>query len=234
MNSTRFASLSEFVKHLGREGICRVEEGDRGLMIAWIDNSPEALRRQDALRRKERQDRGDEEREQRMIAEQVERARKGAEEKGDGDEEVDEEEANILQREEGQKIKLDFGARKEKEKEDVQPQATPEDPTQPLTSKTEAPSPSSAPPEPFEIFSASPLPNEKPKVSLSMSTNKPKNVFNAGAKKNALGSAKPAVKPTQQRPMSEAERIMKEEIERKRKRGNTGFGGWAKKTKDLS
>ena len=32
-------------------------------MISWIDNSPDALRGQDALRKKERQDKGDEERE---------------------------------------------------------------------------------------------------------------------------------------------------------------------------
>lgn len=56
--------MTEFAKHLGREGLCRVEDLDKGLHIAWIDNSPEALRRQDAIRKKERQDKGDEQREQ--------------------------------------------------------------------------------------------------------------------------------------------------------------------------
>ena len=63
MNSTSIKSLTELGKYLGREGLCRVEEGEKGLEVAWIDNSPEALRRQDALRKKERMERGDEERE---------------------------------------------------------------------------------------------------------------------------------------------------------------------------
>ena len=63
MNSTKWPSLMEFGKFLGREGICRVEEDEKGIWISWVDNSPENLRRQDAIRKKERQDRGDEERE---------------------------------------------------------------------------------------------------------------------------------------------------------------------------
>jgi Domain of Kin17 curved DNA-binding protein len=43
MNSTRWLSLTEFVKHLGRQGIVRVDETDKGFFIAWIDNSPKAL-----------------------------------------------------------------------------------------------------------------------------------------------------------------------------------------------
>ncbi|KAI5296264.1 hypothetical protein KEM52_004819 [Ascosphaera acerosa] len=79
MNATRWSSLTEFAKFLGKEGLCRVEEQEeKGLFISWIDNSPEALRRQDALRKKERQDRGDEQREQRMIEEQIRRAREDA------------------------------------------------------------------------------------------------------------------------------------------------------------
>src|SRR5437773_8507477 len=63
MNATRWPSLTEFAKYLGREGLCRVEDNEKGLHISWVDNSPEALRRQDAIRKKERQDKGDEERE---------------------------------------------------------------------------------------------------------------------------------------------------------------------------
>ena len=79
MNATKWASLTEYAKYLGRQGIVRVEEDEKsegrggasGLMIAWIDNSPEALRRQEALKKKDRQDKGDEELEQRMIEEQM-------------------------------------------------------------------------------------------------------------------------------------------------------------------
>lgn len=46
MNATRWNTLSEFVKYLGREGICHVDETERGWYIAWIDNSPKALAKQ--------------------------------------------------------------------------------------------------------------------------------------------------------------------------------------------
>jgi DNA/RNA-binding protein KIN17 len=43
MNSTRWVTLTEFVKHLGRSGIARVDETEKGWFIAWIDNTPKAL-----------------------------------------------------------------------------------------------------------------------------------------------------------------------------------------------
>jgi len=107
MNATRWPSLTELAKFLGREGICRVDEDEKGIHIAWIDNSPEALRRQDAIRKKERQDRGDEEREQMLIREQVRRAQMDAEARGDEDEDEMERE---LKTADGEKIKLSFGA----------------------------------------------------------------------------------------------------------------------------
>jgi DNA/RNA-binding protein KIN17 len=62
------------------------------------------------------------------------------------------------------------------------------------------------------------------KVSLKMGVqSKPKNVF-AAAKKNALAGKKASV-IEQPKKMSEAERIMKEEIERKRSGGASGPGG---------
>lgn len=106
MNATKWPSLTEFAKHLGREGICRVEDTEKGLFIAWIDNSPEALRRQDILRKKELQDRNDEEREQQQLRAQIQRARDQAA----SDEEADNE-SKALQRTEGEKIKLSFGSK---------------------------------------------------------------------------------------------------------------------------
>ena len=171
-HSTTWHSLTEFVKHLGRESICRVEEGDKGLQVAWIDRSPEALRRQDALRKKERQDKGDEEREQMMIAEQVERAKEAAEareqSRDDDNNDEDSQDAKELRREEGQTVKLSIVPKKEPDR---------------------------------------PVPLSK--------TGLGKNVFGGGKK--------PLSKPSlQKRPVSEAERIMKEEIERKRKRDSGG------------
>ena len=43
MNSTRWVTLTEFIKHLGRAGIVHVDETEKGWFIAWIDSSPKAL-----------------------------------------------------------------------------------------------------------------------------------------------------------------------------------------------
>src|ERR1700753_3137494 len=105
MNATQWPSLTEFVKYLGREGICRVSEEEKGLFISWVDDSPEALRRRDAIKKRERQDKGDEEREQRMLMEQVERARELAKLKeSEQTEQTLEEERKVLERKEGEKI----------------------------------------------------------------------------------------------------------------------------------
>ncbi|CAF9911604.1 MAG: hypothetical protein HETSPECPRED_000394 [Heterodermia speciosa] len=247
MNATRWPSLTEFAKHLGREGICRVEDVEgKGLHVAWIDNSPEALRRQDAIRKKERMDRGDEEREQRLIREQIERAE--AEKADEQEEEGDRE----LRRQEGEKITLSFGKAKAKGPEpDVSStkenlnQVADEPPagddgkttistSQDITSPTDA-LPPSEPSEPAKSTSppTTTIPQAPPnsittsKLSLKATpSSKPKNVFASAPKKNALGSSsKPVSKPASTKPMSEAERIMKAEIERKRSREVGGFTG---------
>ena len=242
MNSTKWSSLTEFAKHLGREGLCRVEENEKGFFISWIDNSPEALKRQEALRRKEAQDRGDEEWEQRMLKAQIVRAAKAAKEKkrqeggevgeSDGEEEEEEEKEKkyMLQREEGEKVKLSFGTI-------AKPAAppgsipSPKTSTEPATKgstsadlpraesdKKDEPVPAAAP-APAAPVAAKP-------VSLKfggLAKPQAKNVF-AAAKKNALASGGSAKKIEVPKKMSEAERIMKEEMERKRGR-DSGSGG---------
>ncbi|KAI1452690.1 domain of Kin17 curved DNA-binding protein-domain-containing protein [Annulohypoxylon moriforme] len=236
MNATKWHSLTDFAKHLGREGICKVEETDKGISIAWVDDSPEALRRKEAVRRKEMQDKGDEEREQMMIREQIRRAKKAAGQPVDDDEEKDNDktgESGGLQRQEGEKIKLSFGA-----KPAAQPapsaspdksSSTPEASGAPSSDKDEKKEGSDSitqqPPQaaPAEKPAAAP-------ISLKM-TAKPqaKNVF-AAAKKNALaGGAKKAPAFEQPKKMSEAERIMREEIERKRARESSGREGFGNK-----
>ena len=74
MNATRWVSLSEFVKHLGRSGIAKVEASDLGWFIEWIDTSTTALARQDALRKMERTKVDDEQRTRKLIDEQIHRA----------------------------------------------------------------------------------------------------------------------------------------------------------------
>ncbi|KAL8667602.1 MAG: hypothetical protein Q9202_000457 [Teloschistes flavicans] len=227
MNSTRWPSLTEFAKHLGREGICRVEDLEKGLHIAWIDNSPEALRRQDAIRKKERQDRGDEEREQALIRQQVARAERDAAQKIAG-EDAEEEDTRLLKREAGEKIKLDFGT-KAKEHKDPSPPTLPDhhgsSGAETIIIPTTGSPPVSTPTPP-------PLP-EKISLKMNPASNKPKNVFAAaasGKKKknnnnNAPNETKAPAKQALKRPMSEAERIMRDEIERKRLREAKAFAG---------
>lgn len=209
MNATKWPSLTEFAKHLGRNGICRVEENEKGIHIAWIDDSPEALRRKDALKRKEAQDQGNEEIEQRMIREQIKRAQKNAREEEDLDPEERE-----LKRGEGEKISLSFGTKptadeavtKDKETKDTTSEETPKDEEKPIDQDQ-------APAKPSFGGMSMKL-GGKPQT---------KNVF-AQAKKNALsGGAKKPGKIEQPKKISEAERIMKEEMEKKRSRESAGF-----------
>ncbi|KAK7737636.1 hypothetical protein SLS63_002765 [Diaporthe eres] len=50
LKDTRWGSLTRFAEWLGHEGLCRFEEKDDGVYIAWIDKSPAADRRAAALR----------------------------------------------------------------------------------------------------------------------------------------------------------------------------------------
>ncbi|KAF9645700.1 hypothetical protein BDM02DRAFT_3189484 [Thelephora ganbajun] len=75
-------TLTEFVKHLGRTGVARVDETEKGWFIAWIDNSPKALEKQEAALKKERSTMSDEQRERLLIIEQIERAKAEEEEQG--------------------------------------------------------------------------------------------------------------------------------------------------------
>eukprot|EP00158_Paraphelidium_tribonemae_P003389 Partr_v1_DN26089_c2_g2_i1_m744 putative KIN, antigenic determinant of recA protein homolog (Mouse) len=75
MNATKWATLAEFVGGLGKAGVVRVEEGERGFMIEWIDDSPRERERQRLIDDQERQRKDQDERDRLMIAEQVERGR---------------------------------------------------------------------------------------------------------------------------------------------------------------
>lgn len=74
MNSTRWVTLTGFVKHLGRTGAARVDETEKGWFIAYIDNSPKALGKQETALKKEGSAISDKQRERLLIAEQIERA----------------------------------------------------------------------------------------------------------------------------------------------------------------
>jgi DNA/RNA-binding protein KIN17 len=145
MNATRWTTLSEFVKYLGREGICRVEETEKdGLCIAYIDSSPEALKRQEALRQKEKSAKGDEEVSQLILQKQVEEAQKLK----PLDDEPEKTENNELKRTEAQPLQISLGAAKKTAKE----------------------SPATKPKPPSNALSAM-----KPKTTSSNKVSKPRN-----------------------------------------------------------
>ncbi|KAK7205766.1 domain of Kin17 curved DNA-binding protein-domain-containing protein [Myxozyma melibiosi] len=119
MNATRFVSLSEFVKYLENEGVCKVEVDEKsregGFTIAYIDNSPEAIKRREIAQKRERSGDDDLERERRFLAEQIKRAQEEQEKKKEsesnsnsGSEEVNKQATKELQREGEQPIKIGF------------------------------------------------------------------------------------------------------------------------------
>jgi len=78
MNATRWVSLSEFVKFLGRAGIVKVEGSELGWFISWVDNSATARARQDAIKKMDRAKMDDEQRARKEMDEQIRRAHEQA------------------------------------------------------------------------------------------------------------------------------------------------------------
>lgn len=80
MNATRWLTLTSFVKWLGREGHCVVDETEKGWFITYIDRDPDTIRRQESLAKKEKLDLDDQDRIARFIHRQIERDRERQEE----------------------------------------------------------------------------------------------------------------------------------------------------------
>eukprot|EP00250_Pteridium_aquilinum_P017461 c23639_g1_i1 orf=134-1447(+) len=78
MNSTEWATLTDFVKYLGRTGKCKVEETEKGWFVTYIDREPETLLRERLKNKRERAEVADEERHEREIEQQIGRAAKSA------------------------------------------------------------------------------------------------------------------------------------------------------------
>ncbi|KZV28849.1 hypothetical protein F511_06283 [Dorcoceras hygrometricum] len=74
MNSTQWATLTEFVKYLGRTGKCKVEETPKGWFITYIDRDSETLFKERMKNKRARADLADEEKQEREIQRQIERA----------------------------------------------------------------------------------------------------------------------------------------------------------------
>ncbi|KAL7542636.1 hypothetical protein ACHAXR_011949 [Thalassiosira sp. AJA248-18] len=71
MNSTKWASLTDFVQYIGKKGLCLVEETERGWYVTYIERDPALLARQEKLKAKTEADR----REERVAAERREMLR---------------------------------------------------------------------------------------------------------------------------------------------------------------
>lgn len=75
MNATRWLTLTSFVKWLGREGHCSVDETEKGWFITYIDRDPDTIRKQESLAKKEKLDLDDQDRLAKFIDKQIERDR---------------------------------------------------------------------------------------------------------------------------------------------------------------
>jgi DNA/RNA-binding protein KIN17 len=82
MNATKWASLTEFAKFVGREGICHVKEDEKdGLMIAWRDTSAAALKRKQEISEQEAAEARSGAGEDKMLKKMAKRAQEEAEAK---------------------------------------------------------------------------------------------------------------------------------------------------------
>jgi DNA/RNA-binding protein KIN17 len=81
-NATKWPSLTEFTKHLGREGICHVKEDEKdGLMIAWRDTSAAAVQRKEEIAELEAAEARSGAGEDKMLKKMAKRAQEEAEAK---------------------------------------------------------------------------------------------------------------------------------------------------------
>jgi len=199
MNATRWVTLSEFCKHLGRTGVARVDETEKGWFIAWIDSSPKALAKAEASMKKERATMSDEQRERMLIQEQIERAEAEKLEAGKGESSSSENEDKPsveegLKRDEGaEKVVLSFGLKA------------------PPVSSEAAATPSAFKLNPLKAPASNPL--KRPNVFKMNSSNSK----SAQDKEKNLDS-EPVNGKKRDAPMSAAERLIVEEQERKRRK----------------
>lgn len=113
MNSTEWATLTEFIKYLGKTGKCKVEETPKGWFITYIDRDSEALFKEKLKNKRVRADVVDEEKQEREIKKQIERAEQfmsGVKESGPSEQQVEEESRLLVKSEFDQKVKLSLGS----------------------------------------------------------------------------------------------------------------------------
>ena len=207
--------------------------------IAFIDDSPEAVARREDVKRKERQAKGDEDLESKLLNQQIKRAKEAAREKERLEAETRRDGSADAEKKEGTgegvvaepvKLSLSLGAKgaqkaKEPAKEQTQAEDAPvsidtfsaQDSAAATTVQNDKPS--------LSPIAPSPAPSSAPtKISLGGLMGKKSNPL-MGKKPNALAGKKPVAAPEPEKKMSNAERIMREEMERKRFNEGRGGGG---------
>lgn len=217
MNATRWVSLSEFAKHLGREGIAHVEEitneGEHGWYLTWIDRSPGALARQDALQKMERAKMDEEGRMRKFLKDQIEKAKEQEEKSKSLEHKEMRSVQEGLQREADAaplKIGLSLG-KTSKEGDLAQSSSSQGEKSEPIpsTSNQGIPTPLKLS-NPFKVKAATPAPAAKLGGAFKTA---------AMTKANSTSAAAPiSASSNRSSSMTAAERIMAEEEEKKQKR----------------
>lgn len=216
MNATRWKTLTEFITFLGHEGICRVENTEKGWFISWIDNSPEALKKRDANLKRERLEKGEADREDRLLQEQIERARQDALEKQLDAAEVKLLDEDVKDGEVGEHMNEDAVDNVKEDAEDSEMKDVlkldEERSSAPVALKIE---------KPVTTPSINPLSIKKPtnalKSSNPLASKKAANPLKSAMKKEAK-KAEPPVNDNGKRPLPKAVEIMNEELQRKKVR----------------
>lgn len=111
MNATRWETLSGFIQYLGRTGKCTVDRTEKGWYIAWIDRDPETIARQEALAKKDKMAKDDEERLAAFISKQVE---KGNTTTSSSTTDEKEQATELMRISEDEKVTLSFSSTKQK------------------------------------------------------------------------------------------------------------------------
>ncbi|KAJ0249952.1 KIN17-like protein [Hirschfeldia incana] len=108
MNSTEWATLTEFIKYLGKTGKCKVEETPKGWFITYIDRDSETVFKERLKNKRVKSDMAEEEKKEREIQKQIERAKEGK------DDDVDEEEKkgeDLVELKSGVKVGFSLGVK---------------------------------------------------------------------------------------------------------------------------
>ncbi|ODO03545.1 DNA/RNA-binding protein KIN17 [Cryptococcus wingfieldii CBS 7118] len=206
MNATRWVTLNGFIMTIGKAGLVKVDEDEKGLWIQWIDNRPETLSKQANSLKFERAQMDGEERERKMLEEQIARAKAAAQKDDQPTIEPG------LQREEGEKVKLTLfpsAPSESKTEEGAEPGEQKEGEAAPVKSG-------------FKMFgvsaAAKPNPLKRPAASNVFKSAKSTKTESSNSSSNGAGGP-PKYK-------SEAERLMMEDraMKASRPQGYRGMG----------